>query len=126
MGLCADGFHGQRCVYNSAYTKLRHDSIELLLHNVVRDGIGLAYRQQHGLPAAERTVPDLLIYMDNKAYLCDVTVADTLADGNMACSKQGPGRLADRKAAGRQANISRWLRRCGRSICRSRWRLWAG
>ena len=29
---------------------------------------------------------------------CDVTVADTLADGNLPHSKLGPGRLADKKA----------------------------
>ena len=27
MGVAADGLHGQRCVYNSAFAKLRHDSI---------------------------------------------------------------------------------------------------
>ena len=78
MGICADGFHGQRCIHNSAFTKLRHDSIERLLHDIIRDGVGLAYRQQHGLPAADRTIPDLLIYLDNQAFLCDVTVTDTL------------------------------------------------
>ena len=36
---------------------MRHDSVELLLHNTIRDGIGLAYRQQHGLPDADRTIP---------------------------------------------------------------------
>ena len=107
MGVCADGFHGQRCIHNSAFTKLRHDSIEALLHGVIRDGIGLAYRQEHGLPAAARTVPDLLIYLDNKAFLCDVTVADTLADGNLKHSKLGPGRLARAKAAGKERKYRR-------------------
>lgn len=102
MGVCADGLHGQRCIHNSAFTKLRHDSIEMLLHNVIRDGVGLAYRQQHGLPAADRTIPDLLIYLDNKAFLCDVTVADTLADGNLSHSRLGPGRLARKKAEGKE------------------------
>ena len=84
---------------------LRHD--ELLLHNVIRDGVGLAYRQQHGLPAAERTIPDLLIYLDNQAFLCDVTVIDTLADGNLACSRLGPSRLADKKAEGKERKYRR-------------------
>jgi hypothetical protein len=39
-----------------------------------RHGIGLTYRQQHSLPDAERTIPELLIHLDNKTYLCDVTV----------------------------------------------------
>ena len=69
--------YAQRCIHNSAFTKLRHDGIEMLLHDIIRDGVGLAYRQQHGLPAAERTVPDLLIYLDNQAFLCDVTVAES-------------------------------------------------
>ena len=107
MGICADGFHGQRCIYNSAFTKLRHDGIEALLHDIIRDGVGLAYRQQHGLPAAERTVPDLLIYLDNQAFLCDVTVADTLADGNLSHSKLGPSRLAERKAEEKERKYRR-------------------
>jgi hypothetical protein len=98
MGVAEDGGHGQRCIHNSTFTKLRHDSIEVLLHNVIRDGIGIAWRQQHDLPAADRTIPDLLIYLDNKAFLCDVTVADTLADSNLRYSKLGPGRLAEKKA----------------------------
>ena len=28
MNICADGFHEQWCIYNSAFTKLRHDGIE--------------------------------------------------------------------------------------------------
>ena len=28
VSVAADGRHGQRCIYNSSYTKLRHDSIE--------------------------------------------------------------------------------------------------
>ena len=84
VSTAADGRHGQRCIYNSSYTKLRHDSIELLLHNAVRDGVGHAERQQRGLPAAGRTVPDLLIHMNNQAILCDITVTDTLANSNLA------------------------------------------
>ena len=110
MGICADGFHGQRCIHNSAFTKLRHDSIERLLHDIIRDGVGLAYRQQHGLPAADRTIPDLLIYLDNQAFLCDVTVTDTLADGNLAHSKQGPGCLAEKKAEKKERKYSRVAR----------------
>ena len=98
MGICADGFHGQRCIYNNAFTKLRHDGIETLLHDIIRDGVGLAYRQQRGLPAAKRTIPDLLIYLDNQTFLCDVTVVDTLADGYLPLLKRGPGRLAEKKA----------------------------
>ena len=49
-------------------------------------------------PAANRTIPDLLIYLDNQTFLCDVTVADTLADGYLPLSKHGPGRLAEKKA----------------------------
>ena len=98
MGIAPDGLHGQRCIHNSTFTKLRHDSIEKLLHDVKRDGIGLAWRQPRGLPEAARTIPDLIIYLDNRAFLCDVTVADTLAYSNLAVSKLGPGRLAKRKA----------------------------
>ena len=90
--------------------KLRHDSIERLLHDIIRDGVGLAYRQQHGLPAADRTIPDLLIYLDNQAFLCDVTVTDTLADGNLAHSKQGPGCLAEKKAEKKERKYSRVAR----------------
>ena len=97
MGVAADGYHGQRCIHNSAFTKLRHDGIETLLHDVIRDGVGLAWRQQRGLSGAARTMPDLLIQMDNRTFLCDITVSDTLADSNLAASTQGPGRLARRK-----------------------------
>ena len=92
--IASDGYHGQRCIHNSAYIKLRHDSIEKLLHDTVRDGIGHAYRQQHNLPGADRTVPDLVIVLDNKHYLCDVTVTDPLADTNLALAVRGPGRVA--------------------------------
>ena len=34
----------------------------MLLHDAVRDGVGQAERQQRGLPAAGRTIPDLLIH----------------------------------------------------------------
>ena len=78
MGVAADGYHGQRCIHNSAFTKLRHDGIETLLHDVIRDGVGLAWRQQRGLSGAARTIPDLLIQMDNRTFLCDITVSDTL------------------------------------------------
>ena len=69
-----------------------------LLHDIIRDAVGLAYGQQHGLPAAERTVPDLLIHFTNQIFLCDVTAPDTLAHGNLPHSKQGPGRLVEKKA----------------------------
>ena len=98
MGMAPDGLHGQRCIHNNTFTKLRHDSIEKLLHDVIRDGVGLAWRQPRGLPEAARTIPDLIIYLDNRPFLCDVTVADTLADTNLAVSKLGPGRLAKKKA----------------------------
>ena len=96
-----DGRHGQRCIYNSSYTKLRHDSIEMLLHDAVRDGVGQAQRQQRGLPAAGRTVPDLLIHMNGKVFLCDVTVADTLANSNLTTAASGPARLAEEAARGK-------------------------
>ena len=98
MGVAPDGLHGQRCIYSSTYTKLRHDSIEVLLHDTIRDGVGQAYRQQHNLPAAERTIPDLLISLDNKMFLCDVTVVDTLAETNLATAGRGAGWLADEAA----------------------------
>ena len=70
----------------------------MLLHDTIRDGVGQAYRQQHNLPAAERTIPDLLISLGNKMFLCDVTVVDTLADTNLATAGRGPGRLANEAA----------------------------
>lgn len=39
-----------------------------------------------------------IIYLDNRPFLCDVTITDTLADSNLAVSKLGPGRLAKKKA----------------------------
>ena len=101
MGVAPDGLHGQRCIYSSTFTKLRHDSIEVLLHNTIRDGVGQAYRQELNLPAAQRTIPDLLISLDNKMFLCDVTVVDTLADTNLATAGRGAGLLAE-EAAGRK------------------------
>ena len=98
MGVARDGLHGQRCIYSSTFTKLRHDSIERLLHDTIRDGIGLAYRQQHGLPSAERSIPDLLIHLDDQLLLCDVTVVDTLADTNLATASGGAGLLAEEAA----------------------------
>ena len=95
LGVAADGLHGQRCIFNSATRKLRHDTVEVQLVETIRDGVGIAYRQEHNLPAAERTVPDLVIYLGNKTYLCDVTVADTLADSNLAVASDGAARLAN-------------------------------
>ena len=43
-------------------------------------------------------IPDLDIHLDSRAFLCDVAVADTLADTNLADFTQGPGCLAKRKA----------------------------
>lgn len=100
--IAADGLHGPRCIYNGRYTRLRHDTIETLLHRVVRDGIGLAYRQPHGLPDAGQKRPDLHILLDNKEYLCDVTVVDTLAASNLATAAAGPGALANEAAAEKQ------------------------
>ena len=65
----ADGLHPQRCIYNSTITTLRHNTIEKLLHDTVRDGVGEAIRQQHNLPSAERTVPDLLLELRRQAVL---------------------------------------------------------
>ena len=68
-----------------------------------RDCVGLAHRQQHGLPSAERTIPDLLIYLDTQPPLCAVTVADTLASSKLATASRGAGLLpkeaAQRKVA---------------------------
>ena len=52
----------------------------MLLHEVIRDGVNLDYRQEHGLPAAAMTAPDLLIHLDNKSFLCDVTIGAHLLD----------------------------------------------
>ena len=98
MGVAADGLHGQLCIYSSTPIQLRHDGIERLLHDASRDDIGLAYRQQHGLPSAERTKPDLLVYLDNQPLLWDVTVVNTLADTHLATAGCGESLLA-REAA---------------------------
>ena len=45
-----------------------------LLPDTIRDGAGLAQQQPHNLHAADRLIPDLTIMLDNKLYLCDVTV----------------------------------------------------
>ena len=73
----------------------------MLLHDAARDGVGQAERQQRGLPAAGRTIPDLLIHMNGQVFLCDVTVADTLADSNLATAATGPARLAKEAARGK-------------------------
>ena len=39
VSVAADGRHGQRCIYNSSYTKLRHDSITKLRHDSIVDSI---------------------------------------------------------------------------------------
>ena len=88
------------------------------------DGIGLAYRQQQGLPRAARTVPDLVLSLVNQTFLCDVTVADTLATHNLAHSKQGPGCLAEHKAAGK-VSFAMWQQRFAPHICHLRSRAWA-
>ena len=67
----------------------------------VRDGVGHAERQQRGLPAAGRTVLDLLIHMNNQAILCDITVTDTLANSNLATAASGPAKLAEEAAKGK-------------------------
>ena len=98
-----------------------------MLHNTIRDGIGLAYRQQHGLPSAARTVPDLLIQLDNRTFLCDVTVADTLGDANLVHSKRGPGCLADHKGRGKEQKYSAVAKRPWTPrTCPSQSRSWAG
>ena len=126
LGIAADGLHGQRCVYNSAFAKMRHDAIEQLLHETVRDGVGLAYRQEHGLPAAARTVPGLLLRMDNKVFLCDITVTDTLADSNLATACKGPARLANAAARRRLTSTTRRRQRWALFTCRSQSSPWAG
>lgn len=81
-----------------ATTKLRHDSIELQLIQTIRDGVGTAYRQQRGLQGADRTIPDLLIRLGNRTYLCDVTVVDTLANTHLDIAAAGPGKMAESAA----------------------------
>ena len=73
----------------------------MLLHDAVRDGVGEAQRQQRGLPAAGRTIPDLLIERNGKVFLCDVTVADTLANSNLTTAASGPDKLEEEAAQGR-------------------------
>lgn len=55
-------------------------------------------RQQHNLPSAERTIPDLFNQLNGKPCLCDVTVEDTLADINLATAAHQPGRAAKKVA----------------------------
>jgi len=45
LGVAADGLHAQRCIYNTATRKLRHDTIEVQLVETIRDGVGIAYWQ---------------------------------------------------------------------------------
>ena len=97
-GMAPHGLYGTRCTFNSAITKLRHDTIEMQLTETIRGGVGIAYPQQHNLPAAERTVPDLVIYLGNKVYLCDETVIGTLAESNLAVASRGPSVLANAAA----------------------------
>ena len=83
-------------------------------------------RQQRGLPAAGRTIPDLLIHMNGQVFLCDVTVADTLADSNLATAATGPARLAKEAARGKSTSTS-WQRTpCELCTCRSLSRRWEG
>ena len=49
------------------------------------------YRQQQGLTAVERIVPDLVIVLVNKLSLCDTTVHDALADSSLATASKGAG-----------------------------------
>ena len=99
MAVAADGRHGQHCIYSSSFINLSHDSIEQPLHDVVRGGVGHAQRQQRGLPPAGRTVPNRLIRMsNNRALLCDVTVADILAGSSLATAASGLARLAGQAA----------------------------
>ena len=103
MGVAGDGLHGQRFIFGSTFTKLRHDSTEVLLHNTIRDGVGQACRQQRKLPAAERALPDLLIYLNHTPFLCDITVINTLADSNLATASKGAGLMAKKAAVGKVA-----------------------
>ena len=78
---------------------MRHDSVEKLLHSVVNEGVGQAERQQQNLPSAERTIPDLVIFLNNQPFLCDVTIVDTLADTNLAVASKKSGGAAEAAAA---------------------------
>ena len=99
--MAADGRHGQRCVYNSTYTTLRHDSIEKLLHSTIIGGIGRVYRQQRNMAGAGRTIPDL------------ATVGHAVRD----CGSTGLGPAAistvdDEDAAGRLSPVHPSQDRC--------------
>ena len=98
----------------------------MLLHNTIRDGVGQAYRQQHGLPSAERTIPDLLLYLDNKPFLCDITVVDTLANSNLATSSKGAGLLAKEAAMGKVAKYQATADAMRAVHLPLRWRAWVG
>ena len=56
-----------------------------------RETLRLAQRQPHDVPADDRVIPDFAIMLDSKLYLCDVMVAETLADSNLAvAARTGP------------------------------------
>lgn len=83
-----------------------HCWIDIIM-NTVAGGIGRAYRQERNLPDAGRTVPDLVIYLGNKTYLCDVVVSDTLANTNLSASSRRPGQLAKEKAKKKEEKYER-------------------
>ena len=84
MSVAADGRHGQRCIYNSSYTKLRHDSI-----------VGAQVRTEvQGLDPHSVKRPDLQIVFPGRMLLTDVVVTHTLTPaavvygGNKAINRQ--------------------------------------
>ena len=77
-------------------------------HPCVAGGIGQAYRLSCNLPCGGLLVPDLLIYLGNKTYLCDVTVSDTLAEINVKAFSRRPGQLA-RDAAKKVNKKYEWV-----------------
>ena len=45
-------------------------------------------------------MPDLVVHTNNRTFLCDVTVVDTMADSNLNCQPAalGPALLAEEAA----------------------------
>ena len=68
--------------------------------------MGQCYRQQRNLPAAERTIPDLVLYLNGKPLLSDVTVVDPMADTNLAEAVLGSGRAVEAAAARKVAKYA--------------------
>ena len=57
VSVAADGRHGQRCIYNSSYTKLRHDSIAAAWRPKLSSWYAQSATRAPGGVAARGTVP---------------------------------------------------------------------